>query len=79
MDYKKIIKSQKARFAIIRMLQFLPDNIMLSVQYMLKMGRLPNLRKPKRFTEWLQWYKMKYRNQIMFSCVDKYKVREYVE
>ena len=79
MDYKRIIKSQPLRFAILRFLSFVPDAIMLTFQYRIKFGRWPNLKHPKRFTEKLQLYKMKYRNPVMHQCVDKYEVRKYIE
>lgn len=79
MDYKKIIKSQQLRFTILRCLQWVPDSIMLRIQYRIKMGFWPDFKHPKRFTEKLQLYKMKYRDPIMHQCVDKYEVRKYVE
>lgn len=79
MDYKKIFRSQKLRFAILKMLSFVPDSLMLRMQYKIKTGRWLNLSNPKRFTEKLQWYKCYYRNPIIGQCVDKYAVREYVE
>lgn len=79
MNYKKIIKSRQTRFAILRVLSFMPDSIMLRIQYWIKMGRWPNLRNPQRFTEKLQLYKMRYRNPLMPKCVDKYAVRTYVK
>ena len=79
MNYKKIIKSQQLRFKILRMLQWVPDSIMLRFQYKIKMGFWPNLKHPKRWTEKLQTYKMYYRNPVMHQCVDKYEVRKYIE
>lgn len=79
MNIKSIVRSQKIRRAIIRSLSWLPDNIMLSLQYYVLLLRWPNLKNPKRFTEWIQYYKMNYRNPIMLRCVDKYEVRKYVE
>lgn len=79
MNYKKIIKSQSVRFAILRALSWVPDSVMLRFQYRIKNGFWPNLKHPKRFTEKLQLYKMRYRNQVMHQCVDKYEVRKYVE
>lgn len=79
MDYKKILKSQSSRFAILKALSWIPDSIMLRLQYRIKVGRWPNLKHPTRFTEKLQLYKMKYRNPLMFQCVDKYEVREYIK
>lgn len=79
MDYKKILRSQSLRFKILEMLQWIPDKWMLSMQYRIKHGRPLNLKNPKRFTEWVQWYKINYRNPLMQQCVDKYAVRKYVE
>ena len=79
MDYKKIIKSQKLRFFILRLLKFIPDSLMLRLQYRIKLGRKLNLQAPERFTEKIQWYKLNYRNPLMGRCVDKYAVREYVK
>lgn len=79
MDYKKIIKSRELRRRILRGMSFIPDRIMLKLQYRLKTGRKLDLKKPKRFTEKLQWYKLNYKNPLMIRCVDKYDVREYVK
>lgn len=79
MDYKKILKSGKTRAAVLNFFSFIPDSIMLPLQYMIKLGRKPNLKKPQRFTEKLQWYKMNYHNSIMHQCVDKYLVRDFVK
>lgn len=79
MDYKKIIKNQKIRFKILKKLKFVPDSFMVSMQYLIKLGRVPNLKKPKRFTEKLQWYKLYYREPLMTQASDKFAVREYIE
>lgn len=78
MNYKKIFKKAKTRNLILNLFRFLPDSIMLSWQYRIKLGRKPNLKSPQRFTEKIQWYKMHYRNPLMHKCVDKYIVRDYV-
>ena len=77
--YKKIISSQKTRFAILKFLKFIPDKLMLKLQYRIKLKRKLNLKNPERYTEKIQWYKLNYRNPVMMKCVDKYYVREYVE
>lgn len=77
--YKKIIRSAKVRTAILNLLRFLPDSIMLPIQYRIKLHRKLNLKNPKRFTEKLQWYKINYRNPIMHQCVDKYEVRKFIK
>lgn len=77
--YKNLIKSQNLRFKILQMLKFVPDDMMVKLQYRIKTGRKLNLDSPQRYTEKLQWYKLYYRNPVMMQCVDKYGVREYVE
>jgi len=79
MDYTKIIPSRKARLAILSMLSFIPDEPMVRLQYRIKLGRKLNLKNPQRFSEKMQWYKLRYRNPDMIRCVDKYDVRFYVE
>ena len=61
MDYKKIIKNERTRYAILNLLQFVPDKQMIEVQYRVKTGRKLNLSKPERYSEKLQWYKLYYR------------------
>ena len=78
MDYKKIIPSRNVRFAILKTLGFVPDPMMLKLQYLMKTGRRLNLDTPERFTEKLQWYKLPYRNPVMRQCADKYEVRDFV-
>ena len=79
MDYKKIIRSRAMRGKILSMLRFVPDKLMLKLQYRIKLGRNLNLKNPRRFTEKLQWYKLNYRNPLMKQCVNKYSVRDYVK
>lgn len=77
--YKKILRSQESRLKILNVLSFIPDNLMIKLQYFLKMGRWPNLKNPKRFSEKLNWYKLNYRTDLMTKAADKYSVREYVK
>ena len=79
MDYKRLFKSRETRFKILKALNWVPDCIMVRLQYLIYMNRWPNLRHPERFTEKLQLYKTKYRDDVMTECVDKYDVRHYVE
>ena len=55
----------------------LPDKIVVHLQYYAALGRKINLKKPKRFTEKIQWYKLNYKDPLMTVCADKYKVRSY--
>ena len=75
--YKKFIP-KKMRFAILRLLKFIPDKQMIKFQYYVKLKRKLNLDNPQRYTEKIQWYKLNYRNEDMPICVDKYRVREYI-
>lgn len=79
MNYRNIIKSRELRIKILTLLDWVPDSIMLRLQYWLQTGRRLNLKNPKRFTERLQLYKMKYRNKNMLRCTDKYEVRGFIE
>lgn len=79
MDYKKIVKNRKTRFKILKALKFIPDKVMINIQYKIKLGRKPNLNNPQRYTEKLQWYKLNYRTDTMTQCSDKYMVREYLK
>ena len=79
MNYKKIIKNQNTRFAILKALSWVPDSVMLKLQYCIKLGRNCNLKNPTRWTEKLQAYKMYYRNPVLPQCVDKYDVRCFVK
>jgi len=76
--YKKIIKSQDVRLNLLKILDFIPDKLMIYIQYKIKTGRSLNLKNPQRFTEKLQWYKLYYRDPLMTKCADKLEVREYV-
>ena len=67
------------RKRILYWLNWIPDWIMIPLQYKIHTGRTLHLRNPKRFTEKLQLYKLKYRNPDMLRCTDKYEVRSYVD
>lgn len=77
--YKELIKSPATRKKILNLLRFVPDSLMVKLQYRIKLHRSLNLKKPRRFTEKLQWYKVNYHNPVMHQCVDKYLVREFVK
>lgn len=79
MNHKKIISNQDTRIKILKFLKFIPDEIMLRIQYRLSTGLKLDLKNPKRYTEKIQWYKLYYRNELLHQCVDKYNVRAYVK
>lgn len=78
-DYKKIIPSKELRLRLLKTLNFIPDSLMLRIQYRIKMGRKLNLKSPRRYSEKLQWYKLNYKDPQMKICVDKYSVRNFVK
>lgn len=78
-EYKKLLKNKEIRYGILSMLRFIPDKMMLKLQYWIKFRRKLDLRDPKRFTEKIQWYKLFYKNERMPECSDKYLVRNYVD
>lgn len=77
-NYKKIVNNKMIRIKILELLRFVPDKAMVTLQYALKMGRFPNYKKPARYSEIIQLYKLYYRDNLMRLCADKYTVREYV-
>lgn len=79
MNYRDIIKSRDLRIKILSYLSWIPDGIMLRLQYWMQTGCHLDLENPRRFTEKIQVYKMKYRNPNMLRCTDKYEVRSYVK
>lgn len=76
--YKKFIP-QKLRYGLLKSLKFVPDKTMIYFQYWMKLKRKLNLDNPLRYTEKIQWYKLYYRDTLMPICVDKYRVREYLQ
>lgn len=79
MNYKRLIQNRDLRLKLLSFLDWIPDKLMLRIQYWIQTGRCLNLKNPQRFTEKLQWYKLNYHDPIMPQCVDKYEVREYVK
>lgn len=58
---------------------FLPDRLYLQIQYYLQIGKRLNLKKPRTFTEKIQWLKLYDRRPEYSDMVDKYKAKYYVE
>lgn len=79
MNYKYLFRDPEKRVKLMQSLSFIPDRVMIKWQYRIKLGRKLNLKRPKRYSEKIQLYKLRYRNPLMAECVDKYNVRKYVE
>lgn len=79
-NYKKIIRNREVRIKVLQILNWIPDKLMLSLQYRIKTGRWINWENPKRFTEKLQLYKILSKdNYLMAQCADKFDVRSFVK
>lgn len=78
-NYKKLIKDRRSRVKFLQHFHWVSDKVMIKLQYRIKFGRKLNLKKPRRFTEKLQWYKLFYYNPLMPICAGKNKVRDYVK
>lgn len=79
MDYRKFIKSRNLRMLILSGFQWMPDELIVRIQYYLQTGKRLRLKNPQYFNEKLQAYKLFYRDPVMLECTDKLKVREFVE
>lgn len=60
------------------LLNWMPDELYIKIQFKLAMGYWPDLKAPKTFNEKLQWLKLHDRNPLYTTLVDKYAVREYI-
>lgn len=54
------------------------DRLYIYLKYILFVGRIPDLKHPKTFTEKLQWLKLNDRNPIYHRMADKVEMKEYV-
>ena len=57
---------------------WLPDDIYLRILFYLQMGKTLHLKKPKTFSEKIQWLKLHNRKPEYTMMVDKFAVKEYV-
>lgn len=60
-------------------MKLMPKELYLRLRFFFTQGYFPNLNMPKKFTEKLQWRKLKDNNKLYSVCADKYAVREYVK
>ena len=60
------------------LLNWIPDELYIRIQFRLAMGVWPDLKDPKTFNEKLQWLKLHDRNPLYTTLVDKYAVRRYI-
>ena len=73
------ISNKAVRRILENTVRFLPDRMVVMLQYRVKVGRWPDLKQPKRFSEKIAWYKLNYRDERMTRCVDKHLEKSYLE
>lgn len=61
-----------------RIPRLIPDKLFLQVKYRAQMGRWPDLKNPKTFTEKINWLKLNNRKPLYTKMVDKYEVKTLV-
>ena len=79
MDIRKVIKNRKLRGTIMYGLSFLPDEMYVSLFYKAVVGKFPNLKNPKSYTEKLQWLKLHDKHPEYTKLADKIEVRKHIE
>lgn len=73
------INTRENRLKLLNMMWWIPDKIMICLQFRIVMKKKLDLKKVSTFNEKLQWLKLYDRNPNHSVMVDKYKVRKLVE
>lgn len=79
MDINNLFGSRDLRLSILDFLKFIPDELMIRLEYRLKMKRPLHLNPPVTFNEKLQWLKLNDHKDIYTVMADKYECREYIK
>ena len=74
----KITANSTIKYFVLRLLSILNDDIYIKIEYLIKMKKKCRLKNPTSLTEKIQWLKINFRNELVTSSADKYKVRELV-
>ncbi len=67
------------RAAYYYVINCLPPRMAITILYIRRLGRVPNLKNPKDFSEKVQMSKLYDRNSLMSVCADKILVKKYVK
>ncbi|MDK7472870.1 ATP-grasp fold amidoligase family protein [Bacillus paranthracis] len=71
--------NEKIKYKMAKALSLFPDRQYCTLTFLLKNGRLPNLKQPTYFNDKLLKLKLTNRKSIMKKVVDKYEVRSYIK
>ncbi len=74
-----LIRNKAFRSLLEKIIWVFPDKWVIKCQYRALVGRWPNLKNPKRFSEKIDWYKLYYRDPLMTQCVDKHLEKDYLK
>ncbi len=77
-DYRNIIKNRELRLKMVRLLEFIPNNLYLKLVFFIKTGKRLNLKNPVGFNEKENWLKVNDVHYEYSKYVDKVAVREFV-
>lgn len=78
MDVNNLFGSRDIRLMILNWTKFIPDELMLKIEYRMKIGKKLDLKNPKTFNEKLQWLKINDRKPVYTKMADKIGVRDYI-
>lgn len=73
MASNKVLK--KIKYAM----RYIPDKIYLQIYYFSKFKKLCDFKNPVTFNEKLNWLKLRQRDPLYTTLVDKYEVKKYVD
>lgn len=76
---KKYLRLLLLKILYSKITYFLPDQVYLRILYQVENGRKLNLKRPKLFTEKIQWLKLYDRNPIYTQMADKIVAKDYVK
>lgn len=79
MDINNLFGSRNIRLSILSFLKFVPDEMMIRMEYRLKIKKKLHLNPPATFNEKMQWLKLNDRKPIYTIMADKFACREYIK
>ncbi|HFH7753232.1 TPA: hypothetical protein ACGM2B_001993, partial [Streptococcus agalactiae] len=71
--------NERIKYKLSKALSLFPDRQYCTLTFLLKNGRLPDLKNPVYFNDKLLFLKLNNHNPVMKKVVDKYEVRAYIK